>query len=151
MISLFASLLPPGSEAPDFTLADDAGRRARLWDFRGKQAVVLVFYPMDETPGCRRQLCEIRDQWAMFQTRGVALFGVNPGSPASHARFRQNHRFPFPLLVDQGKKLARLYGSGGLLVRRTVYAIDKSGRIAFAARGKPEPSRILAALPSDGP
>ena len=146
MLSMFAGLLAVGQPAPDFTLRDDHGSLVRLADLRGKQPVVLVFYPMDETPGCRAQLCELRDHWSEFQQKGVAVFGVNPGSPASHTKFRENHKFPFPLLVDEGKQVAKLYGAGGLIVRRSVYGISKDGRIAFAERGKPEPARILAAL-----
>lgn len=146
MLSWFSPLLPLGAEAPDFTLADDSGRPARLSDWRGRGPVVLVFYPMDETPVCRTQLCELRDNWEELQRRSAAVFGVNPGAAASHAKFRQKHGFPFPLLVDKGKKVARLYGASGLVLRRTVYGIDPQGRIAFAERGKPAPSSILAAL-----
>lgn len=146
MLSLFAGLLPLGTPAPGFTLRDDHGAVVRLADLHGRQPVVLVFYPMDETPGCRKQLCEIRDHWEEFVQRSVAVFGVNPGSAASHTKFRENHHFPFPLLVDEGKKVARLYHASGLIVRRTVYGISRGGRIVFAERGKPEPARILAAL-----
>ena len=147
MLSLFASLLPLGSQAPDFTLRDEGGQTIRLSDWRGRGPVVLVFYPMDETPVCRKQLCEFRDAWQQFHEKGVAVFGVNPVSAPSHAKFRQNHQFPFPLLADEERKVAKLYNAGGvLIIRRTVYGISKDGRIVFAERGKPEPSRILAAL-----
>jgi len=150
MLSWFDKLLSIGSQAPDFTLGDDSGGSVRLSDWRQRGPVVLVFYPMDETPGCRKQLCEVRDHWNEFVRRGVAVFGVNPGSAASHAKFRRNHRFPFPLLVDEGKKVAKGYNASGLVIRRTVYAIGKNGRIVFAERGKPEPAKILAAVESAG-
>ena len=147
MFSLFGpDPLPPGSPAPDFSLRDDAGQVVRLADFRGRAPVVLVFYPMDETPTCRQQLCEFRDAWQEYQQRGVMVFGVNPGSPSSHTKFKPNHHFPFPLLVDEGKKVARLYNAGGFIVKRSVYGIAKDGRIVFAERGKPAPARVLAAL-----
>ncbi len=145
MFSLFASLLALGAPAPDFTLRDDSGAAVHLADLRGRP-VVLVFYPMDETPVCRKQLCEFRDHWEEFQRRGVAVLGVNPGSAASHTKFRKNQGFPFPLLVDEGKKVAQLYNASGLIIRRTVYGIGKDGRIVFAERGKPDPTRVLAAL-----
>jgi peroxiredoxin Q/BCP len=88
----------------------------------------------------------LRDNWDAFVRRGVQLFGVNPGGAESHAKFRAHYHFPFPLLVDRGKKVARLYGANGLVIRRTVYGIGTDGRIVFAERGKPEPARILAAL-----
>ncbi len=146
MLSWFAALLTLGSPAPDFTLQDDAGNRVRLAEWLAKGPVVLVFYPMDETPGCTTQLCEIRDRWSDFEQRGVAVFGVNPGSAASHARFRRNRNLPMPLLVDEGKRVAALYGANGVVPRRTVYAIGRDGRIAFAERGKPAPEKVLAAL-----
>jgi thioredoxin-dependent peroxiredoxin len=140
-------LLAVGSEAPDFRLSDESGQTVQLSSFRGKQPVVLVFYPMDETPGCRGQLCELRDHWDTFAEHGAAVLGINPGGTASHRKFKQRHNFPFPLLVDEGKKVASQYGAGGLIVKRSVYAIGTDGRIVFAQRGKPPSEEILAALP----
>ncbi len=146
MLSWFSALLPVGAPAPDFVLRDDSGQPVSLAERRTKGPVVLVFYPIDETPVCRAQLCEIRDNWGEFQRQGIAVFGVNPGSAASHTKFRRNHNFPFPLLVDEGQNVARLYHANGLVIRRTVYAVGRDGRIAFAERGKPHPSRVLAAI-----
>src|SRR5262249_42454872 len=133
MLTWFASLLALGAVAPDFTLRDESGNLVRLADFRGRPRV-LVFYPMDETPVCRTQLCEFRDHLQEYQPRGVLVPGVNPCSASSHTKFRQNHKFPFPLLVDDGKKVAQLYNASGLIIRRTVYGIGKDGRIVFAER-----------------
>jgi peroxiredoxin Q/BCP len=140
-------LLAVGSQAPDFSLTDEQGRLVQLSAYRGKQPVVLVFYPMDETPTCRGQLCELRDSWDRFTEQGVAVLGINPGGAASHEKFKQRHSFPFPLLVDKGKQVASAYGAGGLVVKRSVYAISKDGRIIFAERGKPPSETILAAIP----
>lgn len=140
-------LLAVGLEAPDFGLADEQGRLVQLSGYRGKQPVVLVFYPMDETAVCRGQLCELRDHWDRFTAQGVAVLGVNPGAAASHEKFKQRYAFPFPLLVDDGKKVASKYGAGGLIVKRSVYAIGKDGRIVFAQWGKPPSETILAAIP----
>lgn len=141
---LFGKPLPVGAEAPDFTLADQDGKKYTLSKLRGKN-VVLVFYPADETPTCRKQLCEFRDNWADVKTKNAVVFGVNPGSAASHAKFRENRSFPFPLLVDEGQRVAHLYAAGGLMIRRTVYLIGPDGVIRFAERGKPEPAGVLAA------
>ena len=146
MLSWFAALLSFGSPAPDFTLSDDSGGRVKLSEWLAKGPVVLVFYPMDETPGCTTQLCEIRDHWSEFQKRGVAVFGVNPGSAESHTKFRKNRSLPLALLVDEGKQVAALYGANGIVPRRTVYGIGRDGRIAFAERGQPTPAKVLAAL-----
>ena len=141
---LFSDPLPPGTPAPEFSLPDDSGQTVSLSALRG-HGVVLVFYPGDDTPGCTRQLCEFRDQWDAVKQRGVALFGVNPQSPASHGRFRQKFHFQFPLLVDKGQKVGALYHTNGLIVKRTVYLIGKSGTIRFAQRGMPSPEEVLAA------
>src|SRR6516162_4904918 len=102
--------LPVGAKAPDFSLADDSGNNVSLASLRGKN-VVLVFYPGDDTPGCTRQLCDFRDQWTAAHERGVEVFGVNPQSTASHTRFRNKFQLPFPLLVDQGRQVAKLYNA----------------------------------------
>ena len=140
---LFARPLPPGTPAPDFSLPDDSGRLITLSALRGA-GVVLVFYPGDSTPGCTRQLCGFRDAWQQAGARGIQIYGVNPQGARSHARFRSQHNLPFPLLVDRGGKVARLYHSGGLIVRRTVYRIGPDGTVRFARRGAPDPSEVLA-------
>ncbi len=141
---LFGKPLEAGAKAPDFTLADQDGKKHTLSKLRGKN-VVLVFYPADETPTCRAQLCEFRDEWAEVKAKNALVFGVNPGSADNHARFRDNRSLPFPLLVDEGQQVARMYSASGLMVRRTVYLIGPDGVIRYAERGKPEPSKVLAA------
>lgn len=75
------------------------------------------------------------------------MYGVNPSSQRSHRRFAQEQSLPFPLLVDQGARIARAYRCGfWRIVRRTVYVIGPQGRIVFARRGAPSPEQILAAL-----
>jgi peroxiredoxin Q/BCP len=140
---LFSEMLPTGEDAPDFTLPDQDGKAVSLSELRGTN-VVLVFYPIDETPTCRKQLCEFRDQWALALSKDALVLGLNPASPAKHASFRSRHQFPFPLLVDQGQVVAGLYHAKGLVVKRTVYLIGKSGKIRYAKRGKPDPAEVLA-------
>lgn len=142
---LFSVPLLVGSVAPDFTLPDDAGQRVSLAALRGKN-VLLVFYPRDNTPGCTKQLCQMRDHYERLQAKDVLVFGVNPQSAESHADFRQKQKLPFPLLVDKGQKIASLYRASGLVLKRTVYLIGKDGKIRFAKRGAPPPEEILASL-----
>ena len=85
----------------------------------------------------------MRDNWSEAQARGVEVFGVNPQSAGSHGKFRSKHRFPFPLLVDKGQKVASLYHAKGLIVKRTVYRIGPDGRVEFARRGMPSPAEVL--------
>jgi peroxiredoxin Q/BCP len=141
---LFSDPLKAGTPAPDFSLPDDSGHVVTLSALRGKK-VVLVFYPGDDTPGCTKQLCQFRDDWSQARAAGVEVFGVNPGSARSHEKFREKFKFPFPLLVDQGQKVAGLYHANGLIVKRTVYLIGKDGVIQFSRRGMPAPSEVLAA------
>ncbi len=141
---LLAQPLPPGTAAPDFTLPDQDGNPVTLSGLRGSN-VVLVFYPADETPTCRQQLCEFRDDWALVEKKNALVFGVNPGSAASHSRFRNKRAFPFPLLVDEGKHVASLYKASGPIVRRTVYLIGPDGVIRYSERGKPLPEQVLGA------
>jgi peroxiredoxin Q/BCP len=137
--------LPPGTLAPDFTLRDQDGKAVTLSKLRGKN-VVLVFYPRDETPVCRKQLCEFRDAQPLTSGSDTLVFGVNPGDGKSHAAFRSRYRLPFPLLVDEGSAVAAVYKAKGLLwTVRTVYLIGKDGRIRYAKRGKPLPGEVLAA------
>lgn len=95
------------------------------------------------------QFCQFRENWDEAVKRGVEIFGVNPRRMESHAKFRARNQFPFPLLVDKGQKVARLYHANGLIVvRRTVYLIGPDGIIRFAERGVPSPVNVLAAAPA---
>lgn len=143
---LLDSPLPVGVEAPDFSLSDENGNMVRLTDFRGQSHVVLIFYPGDDTSVCTKQLCEFRDQWDRVRAKGAWVLGINPQGAESHRKFIHKQHYPFPLLVDKGKEVAKLYHAGGLIVRRTVYAIDKNGVVRFAERGKPAPEKVLAAI-----
>jgi peroxiredoxin Q/BCP len=146
--NFFGKPLPVGSAAPDFEAVDDSGLPVRLSNLRG-QPVLLVFYPGDDTPGCRKQLCDIRDSWEQFELKDVSVFGVNPQGAASHQRFIGKYGFPFPILVDKGQRIARLYKANGLVVKRTVVLIDAVGTIVFSERGMPSPEKILRVLPAD--
>jgi len=141
---LFSAPLPIGTAAPDFTLPDQSGQPVHLADFQGHN-VVLVFYPGDDTTVCRRQLCEFRDSWEAARERKVQVFGVSPQNAASHEKFQTRYLLPFPLLVDQGKRVASLYHADGPIVRRTVYLIGPDGVIRYTRRGKPPASEVLAA------
>src|SRR5438132_12895701 len=114
---LFSTLLAVGDVAPDFSIAKEDGSRVTLSALRG-QNVVLVFYPADGTSVCTRQLCEFRDAWAEVKAKNALVFGVNPAHGKRHEFFRAKQRLPFPLLVDKGQRIAKLYRSKGLVVPR---------------------------------
>jgi peroxiredoxin Q/BCP len=141
---LFSNPLPVGTLAPDWMMRDQDGHAFKLSELRGKN-VVMVFYPRDETPTCRAQLCEFRDEWAHAQAANTVVFGVNPQNAESHAGFRNNNRLPFPLLVDEDGMVCRAYNTRGLIPKRTVYLIGPDGVIRYARRGKPPVKEVLSA------
>jgi peroxiredoxin Q/BCP len=147
-LSFGDDMLSIGSPAPEFSLSGHDNDTVSLSSYKGKNYVVLIFYPGDETPVCTQQLCEIRDDYSRFEQRGAVVFGVNPASEKSHQKFVQKHSFQFKLLIDSKGVVAKLYSAkGALMNQRTVYVIDKEGKIVFAKRGKPPVAEILSSIP----
>ncbi|MCB2156773.1 redoxin domain-containing protein [bacterium] len=143
-----SEILPVGVEAPDFEETDQNGNVVKLSDFAGKNNVVLIFYPGDMTPGCTKQLCTARDDYSKYQNLDAVVFGVNPAGAGSHMNFAERYEFPFPLLADEDGSMVRHYGCRGIggITTRTVYVIDKEGKIVFAERGMPSTHTILESL-----
>lgn len=140
-----------GSKAPIFTLKNQDGEPVNLEQALSTGPVVLIFYPGDLTPGCTIQLCSIRDDWSQFEKNNIHVFGINPGDAASHKTFVDRHTLPFPLLVDEGRKVAKRYGAEqdlliAKIVKRTVVGIDQNGRIVYERQGMPRNSEILKAF-----
>jgi peroxiredoxin Q/BCP len=147
-----------GQEAPDFELTSDAGERIQLSQFRGKP-VVLYFYPRDDTPGCTKQACGIRDNYDDFEQRGAVVLGVSADKETSHVKFKQKYGLPFTLLADPEHEVAEQYGVWAekkymgrtyMGVERSTFLIDPEGRIAKVMRRvKPDThvERVLAELP----
>jgi peroxiredoxin Q/BCP len=123
-----------GDQAPDFTLPTDKGDTFHLAGQKGKP-VVLYFYPKDDTPGCTAEACAFRDQYADFLDLGAVVVGVSSDSEASHQKFSQKYKLPFPLLADAGGQLRKQYEVPraflGLLPGRVTFVIDKDGKIAY--------------------
>src|SRR5450432_3064805 len=99
-----------GDRAPDFELLTNEGRTVRLADYRGKKAVVLYFYPKDETSGCTIEACTFRDEYEDFTAAGAEVIGVSDDSVASHDSFAKHHRLPFVLASDPDGKLREKMG-----------------------------------------
>ena len=98
-----------GQKAPDFTVADDSGKKVKLSDFKGKK-VVLYFYPKDDTPGCTKEACNFRDGFAEIKKAGAVVLGVSADSVESHKKFKSKFDLNFPLLADTEKKIIEGYG-----------------------------------------
>ena len=121
-----------GDEAPDFVLPDRTGKMVRLSEFRGRKAVVLYFYPKDDTPGCTKESCAFRDSYQDFQDAGAEVIGVSSDSADKHAGFASKHRLPFTLLADQGGRVRKAYGvpaALGFIPGRVTYVIDRTGTV----------------------
>jgi len=119
-----------GDRAPDFTLPDQTGKSIRLSDLLSEQAVVLYFYPKDETQGCTAEACSFRDSYEVFKEAGAEVVGVSSDSVESHESFAAHHRLPFILLSDEGGELRKLYGvptTMGMFPGRVTYIIDRDG------------------------
>ncbi len=120
-----------GDRAPQIALSDQNGIERRSDQLAGK-ALVLFFYPKDDTPGCTMEACAFRDSHADLQALGAEVWGVSGDDAGSHQRFAQRHNLPYPLLVDRGNQLRRAFGVPavlGLLPGRVTYVIDGDGVI----------------------
>lgn len=151
-------VIEEGTAAPDFELGSDEGERVRLSSLRG-QPVVLYFYPADDTPGCTRQACELRDVYSEFRERGAVVLGVSPDDEASHRKFKAKYELPFTLLADPDHAVSEEYGVWGersgygktwMGIERSTFVIGPDGKVAKALYGvKPDghAEPVLDALP----
>ncbi len=99
-----------GKSAPSFTLPDQDGNSWSSDQLKGKP-YVLYFYPKDDTPGCTKEACGVRDHYAEFRAKGVPIFGVSADTVASHRKFADKYNLPFPLLADPDRKVIEAYGA----------------------------------------
>lgn len=123
-----------GDIAPDFTLPAQNGSTVSLRDFRGQKAVVLYFYPKDDTPGCTAESCAFRDQYEVFKTAGAEVIGVSGDSKESHQKFAAKYNLPFVLLSDKDDQVRKQYGATmafGLIPGRVTYVLDKQGVVQY--------------------
>ncbi|MDE1836291.1 MAG: peroxiredoxin [Euryarchaeota archaeon] len=120
-----------GENAPEFSAKDSDGRDFRLTDFRGKQRVVLYFFPACFTPGCDIEAGKFRDEFPRFQGKDVQVIGVSNDAPDVAKRFREHFRLPFPVLPDPEGKVIGLYGVAGMggRARRVSFLIGTDGKI----------------------
>lgn len=99
--------------APDFTLTDSSGKKHTLSNYKGSY-VLLYFYPKDDTAGCTKEACSIRDNYPHFGKLGITVFGISADSEASHKKFEDKYKLPFTLLSDPDHEVCELYGAWGL-------------------------------------
>ncbi len=132
-----------GDRAPLFSLPTQTGAAVNLGDLIGKSALVLFFYPKDNTPGCTTEACAFRDSYEVFKEAGAEVIGISSDSETSHQQFAAKYRLPYLLLSDQDGAVRKLYGvptTLGILPGRVTYIIDTQGTVRhiFSSQFTPE-------------
>jgi peroxiredoxin Q/BCP len=124
------TLLTTGTPAPDFTVTAHTGEKVTLSKLKGKN-VVLYWYPKDDTPGCTKQACDLRDNWEKLKKAGVVVYGVSTQDNTSHQAFAAKHKLPFALLPDEKGEIARKFGVTVVdgKARRQSVLIGKDGKV----------------------
>jgi thioredoxin-dependent peroxiredoxin len=129
--------LESGSKAPGFISETDDGKKITLEEFHGKW-VVLYFYPKDDTPGCTKEACGFRDNFARISSVGAVVLGVSPDKADSHAKFKNKFDLNFPLIADPDKTICNsyevygeknMYGKKVFGLIRSTFIIDPEGII----------------------
>ncbi|RPD98637.1 peroxiredoxin [Aureibaculum marinum] len=122
-----------GSTVPRFSLKDQHNNTINIDDYIGKNAMVIYFYPKDDTPGCTKEACKFRDEYEAFTDLNVKVFGISADDVKSHKKFAEKYNLPFSLLADTDNKVRDLFGVPksmlGLLPGRVTYVVDKKGII----------------------
>lgn len=130
-------MLNEGDMAPDFTARDEKGNEVKLADLRG-QKVALYFYPKDDTPGCTKQACSLRDSYADLTDKNIKVLGVSLDDETSHQKFIGKYNLPFTLLADTDRHISEafgvygeknMYGKKYMGINRTTFLIDETGKI----------------------
>ena len=126
-----------GEKAPAFKGLTQNGDSVSLKDYAG-QKLAIYFYPKDDTPGCTKQACNLRDNWSQLLDAGVAVVGVSADSVTSHEKFADKYDLPFPLIADEDHEILEAYGAWGqknlygrlfMGIKRTTFLIDEAGTI----------------------
>ncbi len=120
----------PGDRAPEFTAETQTGLTISLADFRGRNVVVLYFYPKDGTSICTKEACAFRDAYEEFAQAGAVVIGVSGDTLQRHKSFADKQRLPFLLVSDGDGSLRKDFGvpkTWGLFPGRVTYVIDRGG------------------------
>lgn len=124
-----------GSTLPSFELKDQHGKLFSVKSVLGKKNLVIYFYPKDDSPGCTKQACSFRDQFAVFADADAMIIGISAQSIKSHLEFAEKHRLNYTLLSDEDNKVRKLLGVPadlfGLIPGRVTYVINKKGKVVY--------------------
>ena len=125
--------LKVGDKLPLFGAKDQNGNDFYIESMLGEKVLVIYFYPKDNTPGCTKQACFLRDQYEDFKSVGAEVIGISSDSVSTHKKFASKYDLPFILLSDGDKSLRKIFGVKsnifGLLPGRVTYVVDKKGII----------------------
>jgi peroxiredoxin Q/BCP len=136
-----------GDEAPDFPFTLKDGSPVSLKSLLQKKAVVLYFYPKDDTPGCTKEACSFRDAYESFSEAGAEVIGVSADASSKHEAFAARHRLPFTLVSDEDGSLRQRYGVPrsflGLLPGRVTYVIDRKGIVQHVFNSQIQATRHI--------
>lgn len=144
-----------GSVAPAFTLPTSESKMISLSEFKGKQNVVLYFYPKDDTPGCTQEACDFRDNLARLESAETVVLGISRDPLKSHDKFTQKYSLPFPLLSDEKGEVCEkygcwkeksMYGKKYFGIERSTFLIDKEGIIRALWRNVKVPGHVEEVL-----
>ncbi len=120
-----------GDKIPSFSLQNQNGEDVLIDEFIGKTAIVIYFYPKDDTPGCTKEACSFRDTYADFRDLNAQVIGISADNVASHKKFAEKYNLPFTLLSDVDNKVRKLFGVPGtlfgLIPGRVTYIVNKNG------------------------
>jgi thioredoxin-dependent peroxiredoxin len=134
-----------GSSIPTFELLDQDGNNFRIADVIGKKNLVIFFYPKDDSPGCTKEACSFRDQFAVFEDADALVIGISGQSVESHKKFAEKHRLKYTLLSDKGNKIRKEFGVPtnlfGLLPGRVTYIINKAGKVEYVFSSQMEATK----------
>jgi peroxiredoxin Q/BCP len=136
--------LTNGTPAPDFELPDQNGKTISLRQYRGKRAVVIFFYPKDDTTGCTIEACKFRDDFPQFEASGAEILGISDDSTESHGKFASKYNLPYTLLSDKGGRVRKLFGvkkTFGLIPGRVTFVIDREGIVRHVFSSQSSPAR----------
>lgn len=140
--ALFAAFKPGeqspvkvGDKVPSFVLDDQFGNAFDMDDYIGKTAMVVYFYPKDDTPGCTKEACSFRDSYEEFTDKNIKVIGISGDDVESHKNFADKYNLPFTLLADIDNKVRTQFGVKGnmlgLIPGRVTYVVDVTGKIVF--------------------
>ena len=122
-----------GDKVPEFSLLDQNGNTFNSSTIIGKEVTVIYFYPKDDTPGCTKEACSFRDNFAAFADAGVRVIGISSDDVDSHKAFEEKYNLPFTLLADTNNEVRNLFGVKGnifgIIPGRVTFVIDKEGKI----------------------